>query len=154
MNKKIIISVLGGLILGILFITLFFPGQNGIIALMNKYKLLPQPERLTELYLEDHTHLPTTYKRGPNNRFKFTIHNLEHEQFTYDYVVSAVSTESARIIDKGTFTLEHDGYKTIQERISTPEAVQRTKINISLENKDQSIHFWVDKAVEPTIDQK
>ncbi len=154
MYTKFLTSVLGGIVVAILIYTVLFMDRSWVVAAMNQHKLLPQPERLTELYLEDHLRLPKAYMRGQRNAFTFTVHNLEHEPVTYEYVVSAESTESARIISEGSFTLEHDGYKSIEERIASTESALRTKINISLENKDQSIHFWVDKAQIVPPDQQ
>lgn len=154
MYTKILTSVLGGVVVAVLVFAVLFMDHSWVVAAMHQHKLLPQPERFTELYLEDHLNLPKTYSRGRDATFKFTVHNVEHEQVTYEYLVSATSTESARIIDRGSFTLAHDAYKTIGQKIASTEAQQRTKINISLENKDQSIHFWVDKAPEAPPDQQ
>ncbi len=137
---------MGGVVVAVLIFAVLFLDRGWVVATMHRHKLLPQPERFTELYLEDHLNLPKTYDPRGRNDFAFTVHNLEHEPMTYEYAVHAESTESARIIDTGSFTLEHDTYKTIREQIATSDAQLRTKVSISLENIDQSIHFWVDRS--------
>ncbi len=142
MSKQLTL-LLSGAILALVLFLLLFTDKTSVVALLNKYNLLPQPERFTELYFEDHEKLPKEIIATQEPKFKFTVHNLEYEPFTYDYKVQALSTESAKLLNEGTFTLKHDEYKTISGSISTAEASIRTKINVSLENKNQSIHFWV-----------
>ncbi len=140
-NQKKIITV--GFFIALVIFAFGFFNKQYIIDKLNQYKLLPQPEPFTELYFEDHLKLPQVYKTNANNSFRFTVHNLEYKTYTYDYYIKAIASDSARIISKGSFTLKNDESKTIKERISTEEANQRTKILIDLDNKKQSIHFWV-----------
>lgn len=152
MSTRTLLQVIGGILAALVIFAVFAFDNSAVETALRKHKLLPEPERFTELYLENHLRLPKAYVRGGNNSFTFTVHNLEHKPMHYEYVVDAISTESARLITKGSFELEHDAYKSITARIASPEAAVRTKINISLENKDQSIHFWVDKAGNQPVD--
>lgn len=152
MSTRSLIQVIGGVVAALVIFALIAFDTSAVETALRKYKLLPEPERFSELYLENHLQLPKSYVRGGNNSFTFTVHNVEHKPMKYEYVVDAISTESARIITKGSFELEHDAYKSVTARIASPEAATRTKINISLENKDQSIHFWVDKAGNQPVD--
>ncbi len=142
MSKQLTLLLSGAVVALILFL-LLFTDKSSVVAMLNKYNLLPQPERFTELYFEDHDKLPKQLIATQEPKFQFTVHNLEYEPFTYNFKVEALSTESAKLLNEGSFTLNHDEYKTITESISTAEASIRTKINVSLENKNQSIHFWV-----------
>lgn len=144
MSKQLTLLLSGAVLATILFLLVFID-KNAVIAFLNKHNLLPQPERFTELYFEDHETLPKQIIATEEADFKFTVHNLEYEPFTYDYKVEAISTQESKLLDQGSFTLEHDTYKTLANTISTSteEANIRTKINVSLENKNQSIHFWV-----------
>lgn len=151
MPTRFIAQIIGGVSAAVLLFALLAFDRNSVIAALHRHQLLPQPERFTELYLEDHLALPRSYNPKRNNSFTFTVHNLEHKPMDYVYVVEAISTESARIISRGNFRLEHDGYKSVTAKIASTEAQVRTKINISLENKDQSIHFWVDKSENTTL---
>ena len=152
MPTRNLVQVTGGILAALIIFAVFAFDNNAVEAALRKHKLLPEPERFTELYLENHLQLPKSYVRGGNNSFTFTVHNVEHKPMKYEYVVDAISTESARIITKGSFKLEHDAYKSVTTRIASPEAATRTKININLENKDQSIHFWVDKTGNQPVD--
>lgn len=152
MSTRNLLQVVGGILAALLIFALYIFDTSAVQTTLRKYKLLPEPERFTELYVENHLRLPKTYVPGGNNSFSFTVHNLEHESMIYRYKVEAISTQSARIIDTGSFELPHDGFKSISEKIASQDAQIRTKINISLENKDQSIHFWVDTAGNQPVD--
>lgn len=141
MVKHSMIIVIGAFFALILFMKIFF--SNDIKTFLNLPIAFTSPEPITELYFENHLDLPNNLDPTKNNNFQFTVHNLEYEPYTYNYKVEALSTESAKLLNEGSFTLKHDEYKTIGQRISTAEAQIRTKINVSLENKNQSIHFWV-----------
>lgn len=144
MNKQIGI-LLSGIAVAILLFFVLIYDKNSIIAFLNKNKLLSQPETFTELYFEDHQELPKSLIGTDEAKFKFTVHNLEYKPYTYNYEVESISTESSKLLDSGTFTLEHDAFKTVSEIVSANEATIESKININLKNKNQSIHFWVNK---------
>lgn len=142
MSKQVAVLLFGAVLAIILFF-IFFLDKSFVVSWLNNHKLLPQPEPFTELYFEDHELLPKELEATQEAEFKFTVHNLEYKTVNYEYEVEAISTQSAELLDEGSFTLQHDGYKTIGGTVSTQEAQIRTKININLKNKNQSIHFWV-----------
>lgn len=133
-----------GIVLAVM-VFLAISQQQHIVDFLNKNKLLPQPEPFTELYFEDHLNLPKTLEATEEANFKFTVHNLEYKPMDYEYSVEAIASDSSRLIKQGSFKLLHDEYATFEETVSTAEAKQRTKININLDNIDQSIHFWVNE---------
>ncbi len=139
-----VVILITGIVLAIVVFVAFTQQQN-VVDFLNKNKLLPQPEPFTELYFEDHLNLPKTLEATEEANFKFTVHNLEHKPMDYLYSVNAIASDSSRLIKQGEFRLLHDEYATFQETVSTAEAKQRTKINVSLDNLDQSIHFWVNE---------
>lgn len=132
-----------GITSGVLAFTMFSIDKAVIVGMLNQYNLLPKSELYTELYFEDHKNLFKPIDRNRGKIFRFTVHNLENRSFTYNYIVKATSSQSAYLLDKGSFTLSSNGSTTITEKISTNEANLRTKVSVTLVNKDQSIHFWI-----------
>lgn len=113
---------------------------------LNSWKVLPQPERLTELYFNSPSKLPTTYVPNVMQSFSFTVHNLEDEKWTYHYVVNAVPLSGGlTTINFGTFTLSPNQYKVIPVSFSIPDSGSRVQIDVSLEQPNQSIDFWMGK---------
>jgi len=53
--------------------------------------------------------------------------------------------ENETILNQGRFQLKHDETKTIPASIQISQPPKRTKITVSLINKNQPIHFWVEE---------
>ena len=123
--------------------------KGPVIAKLNDWKLLPQPERFTELYFEHHLDLPNTLKPNEQKDINFTVHNLEYQDMTYEYTVRAISTSSAVLLDKNSFLLKENEFRTVTVPVIIPEMMYRTKVIVTLENLHQSIHFWVDPPPTP-----
>ena len=136
---------MGGLIAGFFLYGIVFFNKESFINTLNNYNLLPKPEPFTELYFEDHLKLPKTIVADNKYPFSFTIHNLEYADVNYKYSITSEASGSATTLRKGAFNLKHDGYKTIKEVYATTEPAVRTKVTVSLDNKKQSIHFWMNK---------
>lgn len=107
----------------------------------SKLALSKQPETFTELYFTDHLSLPKQIKLGVPYSFKFTVHNLEYQDFTYVYEVTADNL----ILDKDQFSLKHDEVKTILVTFRIFRHFERIKITVNLVNKNQPIHFWLER---------
>lgn len=103
-----------------------------------------QPESFTELYFEDHTHLPKTVEVKKEYSFIFTIHNLENKKMSYPYLVYLETEGNKIIFDQGTVELENDGYKSIAENFSPLKNIDM-KITVDLVNKNQIIDFLMAK---------
>ncbi len=142
MSKRNIVFSLSSL-LGLLIFTAIFLNRDIFANYLGKYNLLPKPEPLTELYFEDHLKLPENISPDREYQVGFVVHNLEYEDYKYDYSVISDASGSATLLNKGSFSLKHDEYKTIREKFSISEDSLKTKISVNLDNKKQSIHFWV-----------
>ncbi|RJR28275.1 hypothetical protein C4561_00230 [candidate division WWE3 bacterium] len=139
---------------------------------LNEWKLLPQPETLTELYFTDHLNLPISIAPNQKRYFEFTIHNMEEKDMTYTYEVyanigdgsdedtteSSESSESTPsdndesadvfipekiLIEEGEIKTASDQYKTVGITFELPMVKARNQVVVNLINKNQSIHFWV-----------
>ncbi|MEM4245069.1 MAG: carbohydrate-binding domain-containing protein [Candidatus Nanoarchaeia archaeon] len=119
-----------------------------IIVLVLAVKSKPT-EGFTELYFEDHTNLPK-YSDG-NLEFKYSIHNLENQDYTY-YVEIAVERDGKEkeVLDNQRYELKDQETKTIEAKVNV-EDYKKAKVIVSLKNKDQSIHFWTTYAKETMI---
>ncbi len=102
-----------------------------------------QPETFTELYFEDHTNLPSETILFYDNRFKFTIHNLEHKDMSYPYEVYFDWDGTHKTIATGTAFLSHDESTTIDVGFILNEPIARQKIVVELIGLNQQIHFWL-----------
>lgn len=50
--------------------------------------LIPKPEKMTEHYFSDHTHLPGAATSNQEISFAFSIHNVETTDYQHVYEVS------------------------------------------------------------------
>lgn len=122
---------------------------------MDQWRLLPRPERVTELYFTDHRQLQDRTSFDAPQIVEFTVNNLEHQATTYTYTLSVVSEDSPeeRQLSRDSFSLAHDRSKSIANSVDLPPH-KRAVIKVDLEYKSiangddtasaqrQSIHYW------------
>lgn len=133
-------------------------GAPVIYRQLNDWKLLPQPERLTELYYQNHTTLPASFTPGSPQMFSFTAHNLEYRDTNYRYSVTAQPADSTQSVPlaSGSFRLPQNAYKTSQvtfvpsENMAQAGTTPNPRVQIiTTLYKDgrqfgsESIHYWV-----------
>ena len=128
-------------IVGIYQFVNYVPSIKNAIALATTVK----PETLTELYFEDHNNLPKKIEPGEEQSFKFTIHNLEYQDTTYKYEIKAIDDKENITLSSGSATLSHNEYKTIDGSYMLASASGRTKIQVLLVGRNQSIDYWMEK---------
>lgn len=164
-NTNIVkIAAIAGITL--LFVAIGISQRQAIYDQLYDWKLIPRPERLTELYFTDHTNLPKTYKPDETQIVKFTVNNLEYRTTDYTYVVSVMNDdESDEIIDRaqGSFTLDHEQSKAIETPITITAKGPRAKVIVTiyyqgikfgednLSDQEQSIHYWVEDSEAPDV---
>lgn len=129
----------------ILVLVLVF--QTPLKRQLHAWKLLPEPERLTELYFDKHTTLPATYRPGVTQHFSFTVHNLEYQTFTYSYQVieQTEAGDHKAALSSGSFTLSQGEYRSVPINANLTDLGKRAKVVISLEPVNESIDYWVNK---------
>jgi hypothetical protein len=103
-------------------------------------------EPLTELYFDDHLDLPKTAEINKEYNFSFAIHNLEYQEMGYKYEITIEYNNRKFILDKNIIYLNNEETKHIQGKFTIPDKFDRAKITVNLINKNQAIHFWVDKT--------
>jgi hypothetical protein len=139
-------GVIAAVVLAVLLATANF---GSVKNQLNAWKLLPQPERYTELYFTDHQQLPTTYRPGQAQDVKFTVHNLEHQSVSYRYAIVASGGEGSApppdTLASGTFVLRHGEHKSISQPAASGDLGKRVKISVELKNQNHTIHYWLTK---------
>jgi hypothetical protein len=143
-KKFFFISCLLIIIFGGIFLAYQYKPE--IYAQLNEWKLIPQKERFTELYFENHLNLPKYIIADRKMDFSFTIHNLEGQKMNYPYTVYFLSDEG-RItgIISSKATSSDAEYKTIPITYTLNTLAQSGAIYVELTQKKQDIHFNVIK---------
>ena len=146
-SKIEFLVIVVGIILQIAQLVNNVPAVKEAITLATTVK----PETFTELYFENHLSLPSKMIYNEDNKFKFTIHNLEYKNMTYPYEVYIKCLEigcngEKQMIDEGKITLKHDEYKTIPESFTLTLPTGKIQVVANLINKNQQISFWLNGA--------
>ena len=109
---------------------------------MKTLKLLPLPERFTELYFTNSLLLPKEAVTGEPITFSFTIHNLEGATISYPYSVYFVDAAGNKTVFKSSTIVVADG-ETVSSTISyafLPSNLKGTVI-VDLTQLNQKIDF-------------
>jgi hypothetical protein len=115
---------------------------------LNAWKLLPQPERLTELYFTEPNSLPTTYAPGQPQTVRFTTHNIEYQTETYSYRIIEQSQNGSQtqLLSSGQFTLQQGQYQGQNVGITPADLGTRAEIIIELPTVNENISYWVNRS--------
>src|SRR3989344_1068364 len=112
-----------------------------IIVIITLVVFRPEKESFTEIYFEDHESLPRYTNSNDEYSFRFTINNLENQDFKYRYKISVFEDEED-IIEENNVLIKNGESKTLEKSIRT-HIEDKAKIQVTLVNKDQEIHFWI-----------
>ncbi|MDO8741964.1 MAG: DUF1616 domain-containing protein [bacterium] len=125
-----------------------FTHQSAVVAQLNEWKLFPQAESFTELFLNNHLDLPKQVEKGQTVQFSFTIHNLEGKTMTYPYVVYLKTDGGYRIpIARNSVTLAHKESRLIKESYTFKNPKQKVTVFIELSGMSQNLHFRLPSAM-------
>ncbi len=130
--------------LAVITIAVCVVAHSAIARQLNEWKLLPQPERFTELYFTHPASLPATYTPGQTQTIAFTAHNLEHRTTTYSYTITANGTK----LSNGTFILAENQTRQVADTVTLPPLGNRAEITVTLTNVHTSIDYWVNVGTE------
>jgi hypothetical protein len=122
--------------------------HSAIDRQMRDWKLLPEPERLTELYFTQPNSLPKQYAPGQTQTVRFTTHNLEYQTTAYQYhiVETSQANNQSQTLASGSFTLPQNAYKQETVNISTVDLGQHVKVEVNLMNVNESIDYLLGKV--------
>lgn len=117
---------------------------------LESWKLLPQPEPLTELYFTHPNSLPSTYTPNQIQRVTFTVHDLEYKTITYSYSVNEISSspKSDQLLNSGYFKLKQNQIGNIVAPVLLYNDGKRVqvKITIVMNGMGETIDYWVEEA--------
>lgn len=134
-RNSLIVLFIGG------FFIFAYQKRAHIYEKMNELKLIPQPERFTELYFENHTSLPTLVSTNTPLTFSFTFHNLEGEDMVYPYHVYIKDAFGTTTIENTSVMVENNSYKTITENYMLKSVNSQKTLFVELPSKNQKLHF-------------
>lgn len=119
---------------------------------LHAWKLLPEPERLTELYFTAHAKLPTTYTVGETQTVDFTVRNLEYRTVDYIYRItqSDASGNNAIELARGKVTLHHNQTTQPSAAVILTDFGAKSRVNVVLETgaanqANQTIFYTITK---------
>jgi len=151
------IGLCGGI--GVLVAAIFIGGYAHralIVRRLDTWKLLPRPERLTELYFDNITGLPTKITPATPQPVGFVVHNLEARTVEYHYVLRVASLDGkiVRELGNGSFRLEANHTLTTTSAVAIPALSRRVQVQVRLRygsipwgynapvTEVQQINFW------------
>ena len=122
--------------------------HNPVRRQLAAWRLLPQSQRLTELYFTSPSTLPTHYAVGKTQLVAFTIHNLQFRTERYDYRIVETSQAGnvTRVLKSGAFVLSNNAYRRQLDSVSLIPLGYRVQVSVTLTNNNQSIYYWVTRS--------
>jgi hypothetical protein len=141
-----LISLLIGVILVVGVLILFNFNRVALRNELAALDLIPKPEKLTELYFNNHANLPHSATRNQQISFAFVIHNLETTDYQYVYTVSVDMNGTRHLVDTGNILVKNGQYYVKSEKFNLLDSSASQKVVVELTNKQQAIHFWVGKV--------
>src|SRR5258708_1228484 len=145
MKRKNTILIANVSVLVFICIFFFFTFTSTISSFFLEKHLIPEPERFTELYFENHQKLPMKIDSQKQYSFSFTIHNLEYKDMIYPYNVSIVTDDKKIVLQQNTLSLHKNQKQKISVIFATSSALPKSEIIVSLPSKGQYIDFWVNE---------
>ncbi len=105
-----------------------------------------QPQHLTELFFEEPAKLPGSAPPGQTVPITFVIrnHELQNMQYPYQVTFTNESDEEAVLLSDTVGIGEGLSY-TVTRDIVVPSGEGRGEVGVQLLNKNQSIHFWLER---------
>lgn len=129
-------------------VILAFAFKTPIKNQLNSWKLLPQPEKLTELYFTHPNNLPKTYTPGRAQDVSITVHNLEGQNYLYNYKIVETSQDGRRsqVLQTGKFVINANQYSTKLLNILPINLGDHVNLSIEITNVNQSISIWAKRG--------
>ncbi len=140
-KRKITFSIIffSALVAVCVFLYVF---RSNVWAEMDNLKLIPIPEKFTELYFNDYSTLPKKSVAKELISFSFTIHNMEGATITYPYDVYFKYPDGSRVMfASGTTTIGDGDYQIINASHTWISSNLQGQVVAELTQKNQAIDF-------------
>lgn len=105
-----------------------------------------QPERLTELYFSNPQTLPSAYHPGEKIAVAFVIHNMEGTTKDYPYTIELQAPRTDIVAAHGSVRIFGGRRAKLTVPIAIRASAPRIAVVVLLPTKQQSLHFWLQKA--------
>jgi hypothetical protein len=115
---------------------------------LHAWKLLPQPQNVTELYFTDHRKLPASYTPGETQQVAFSIRNNSDRDVTYTYVVNEQSEDGKqyREVTRRAILVPRNSTQSIDIPVVRTDFGDRARVGIFIANSNQTINYWTRRA--------
>jgi hypothetical protein len=124
--------------------------QPSVQAQMSQWKLVPEPEHFTELFLNSYDTLPVQVTPGKRVPFSFSIHNREGKTTTYAYSVYVLTAGGTRIaIADSAVSLADDYAVTISKSYTFGTSVKPVTVYVELPDVGEKLHFTLPRTPTP-----
>ena len=146
-NRQVItIAVIVIVAVGGIFLTTLHATR--IEQQLHAWKLLPQPEKLTELYVLDRQSLKLDYTPGQELPVAFTIANHEGSKRTYIYTLSLSSAGHDTVqLHTGEATIGDGQKKAIHVPLIIPDNGPTVRLHIAL-GGGQEINYRLQRQIK------
>jgi len=132
------VLVVGGIALA------YLAGTSFARAQLTALKLIPEPERYTELYFNHTASLPTA---GTSVTFSFSIHNVTGQTKVYPYEIMLIGpTGNDEVLESGATSTTAGQIADIPVTVHVPLGTANSQIAVELPQQAQSIDFWLGKT--------
>lgn len=142
-NNRLIIVAVAIFCCGAIIFSLYM-ARSMVYAELNNLKLIPIPERFTELYFDNASSLPRQTVLHGRVSFSFTIHNLEGAMTTYPYQVYFEYPNGFQVMfASSTTVLADNAFTTITISHTFHASNETGRVIVSLTSFNQDIDFLV-----------
>ncbi len=131
---------------GLILALILYYFRGPIYGQLDAWRLVPRPERFTELYFENPSALPAVPAADGQVAFQFTIHNLEGAETAYSYRVYFAADSGLNLpIDENTAVLASGASQTVAESYNFRQFREPGRVVVRLLNPPQEIDFLINR---------
>jgi hypothetical protein len=138
MVKRLVLAISA---VGAIFVMLLVIMSNQSVRHAITLATTRQPEHFTELYFNNHQHLPAQLDVNVPTTFSYHVTNHEAGPVTYHAWISVVENGKVRLLSHDTFTLSDGAGNDHSVIFSEPLPHQNIQLIIDLPDQNQRIYF-------------
>lgn len=112
---------------------------------LGRWQLLPQPQHLTELAVDDAGALPKTYTAGKPLPIAFIIINRTGNFKNYTYRVTETGNGQTVPLAGGALDIGARATGTLSGQTTPVDLGKRVKVTITLPYEHLSLHYWLER---------
>jgi hypothetical protein len=134
-------------IIGVLLIVLLL-NFGAMKRQLHDWKLLPEPQTLTELSFTYPNKLPGAYTPSRSQRVSFTVHDDEYATIDYRYQIIEETSNSAQqqVLHAGSFVLRQGQSEYPTVNVSLVDMGKKVQLEVILSPVGESINYRMTKS--------